>query len=810
MSAEKHDSTPQDSGKELPAHYDPHEAEPRVQRFWQEQGIHKFDEKDTEREVYSVDTPPPTVSGKMHLGHSFSYAQQDYVVRFQRMRGKNVFYPFGTDDNGLPTDRLVEKTKNIRSKDFSRSEYRKICLAFVKENKPSFVADWVRLGMSCDFDITYSTIDEHCQRTGQKSFLDLYKKGLLYREETPVAWCPTCQTAIAQAEFDNVEMTSHFSDIVFKSEKGEDLVIATTRPELIPACVALFAHPKDARYAHLKGKHANVPLFNYEVPVLFDETADPERGTGLMMCCTFGDKDDVDKWYRFKLPLRVVFTPDGRMNSLAPGFEGLKIKEARAKISEALKAQGLLLAQKPITHAVNVHERCTTEIEFLKTPQWFIRVLDHKEELLAAADQIRWYPEHMKVRYLHWVQNLNWDWCISRQRFYGVPFPVWYTKSGEIVLPDENQLPVDPFIDRPKGFAEKGTAADELVPETDVFDTWMVSSISPQVALDWAEPSSRMRLYPMSLRPQAHDIIRTWAFYTITKGIYHQQRAPWKDIVISGHVLDPKGQKMSKSKGNVIAPQDVISKYSADALRFWAAGVKLGDDLPYMEKDLQTGQKTVTKLWNATRFAIMHLQDYCGFEGELSVMDRWLLSKFNRVVRDCTDSFEQYEYSKTKLEAEKFFWQTLCDNYLEIAKDRLYTPEKYGEGTLSAQHTLYSVTLGVLKLFAPIMPHITEELYQTFYRKHDGATSIHVSRWPDYRPELEDIEAERIGDEFVKVLAAVRKFKSERKLSMKAPLSKLIITTELDLSLVEEELLAVTGAATLEHRKGEFGIEIRD
>ena len=417
--------------KKTSERYDPHEAEPRWQRYWEEHGIYRFDEK-SKAEVYSIDTPPPTVSGKMHLGHSFSYAQQDYIVRYQRMRGKNVFYPFGTDDNGLPTDKLVEKTKKIRSKDYSRDEYRTICLEFVNENKPAFVADWKRLGMSCDFTISYSTIDPHSQKTGQKSFLDLYKKGLLYQAETPVTWCPTCQTAIAQAEFENIDLTSNFNDIIFKCE-DKDLVIATTRPELIPACVALFAHPADKRYTHLKGKSATVPLFNYEVPILFDAVADPERGTGLMMCCTFGDKDDVDKWYRYKLPLRVVLTPDGKLNEhTTKKYEGLTIKDGRQRIIDDLKAAGLLLRQQPITHAVNVHERCGTEIEFMKTRQWFIRVLDHKEELLAAADTIRWFPEHMKVRYQHWVENLNWDWCISRQRFYGVPFPAWHAKDGTI------------------------------------------------------------------------------------------------------------------------------------------------------------------------------------------------------------------------------------------------------------------------------------------------------------------------------------------------------------------------------------------
>ncbi len=786
---------------DLPKRYDPSEAEPRLQGFWQEKRIYAFNEGG-EGEVFSVDTPPPTVSGRMHLGHSFSYAQQDYCVRFQRMRGKRVLYPFGTDDNGLPTERLVEKKRGVRAGEMKREGFRKLCLSFVKEELPAFTADWIRLGMSCDFSRPYSTIDEHSQRVGQHSFIDLYKKGLIYRRETPVAWCPTCQTAIAQAEFENVELTSHFNDVIFRCS-GKELVISTTRPELIPACVALFAHPDDPRYRELRGKFAIVPLFNYDVPILFDESVDREKGTGLMMVCTFGDKEDIDKWYRYKLPLRIILTRDGRLNEQAPGYEGLPIKEARAKIITELREQGLLVRQEKITHAVNVHERCSTEIEFLKTKQWFINVLDKKEELLEAADRIRWFPEHMKSRYRHWVENLNWDWCISRQRSYGVPIPVWYTSEGEVVLPSEEELPVDPTGQRPKGRED-----EELTPETDVFDTWMISSVTPQIVLDWKGGEERMNLYPMSLRPQAHDIIRTWAFYTIVKGVYHHGKPPWKDIVISGHVLDPKGEKMSKSKGNVIHPQDVIAKYSADALRFWAASVKLGDDLPYMEKDVRTGQRTITKLWNATRFAITHLGDYQGFEGELALLDRWLLSRFTRILKECTDHFERYEYSKTKFEAEQFFWNTFCDNYLELVKDRLYAPEKYGEQTLSAKHTLYSVTLGILKLFAPIMPHVTEELYQLYFKKIDGAESVHVSKWPEYREELIDEEAEAVGDEVVRILQAVRKFKSERNLSLKAPLKKVVVRTELDLRLVEQELLAATRAETLESKKGGFDITI--
>lgn len=794
--------------KPKPPRYDPKEAEPKWQQYWTENKIFTFDEADNSKEVYSVDTPPPTVSGKMHLGHAFSYAHEDFVVRFQRMRGKNVFYPFGTDDNGLASDKLVEKTKKVRSKDFTRDEYRKFALETIKELKSDFINDWRVLGMSCDFNTTYSTIDPHCQRTGQKSFLDLYKKGLIFRQETPISWCPQCMTAIAQAEFENVDMKSHFNDIVFTCG-GKELVIATTRPELLPACVALCHHPDDKRYANLKGKFAKVPLFDYEVPILSDETVALDKGTGLMMVCTFGDKEDIEKWHKYSLPLKIVLTDNGLMNKEAQKYEGLKITEARKQIIADLKESGQLIRQEEITHAVNVHERCGTEVEFLKKAQWYIKILDNKQKLLKAADDIAWYPKHMKVRYEHWVENLNWDWCISRQRFYGVPFPVWHAPNGEIVVAEENELPIDPLVSKPQSY--KGDAS-KLVPETDVMDTWNISSVSPQIALDWAGDGqgvkNGMKNFPMSLRPQAHDIIRTWAFYTITKGIYHHNTIPWKNIMISGHVLDPKGQKMSKSKGNVIAPQEVICAYSADALRFWAAGVKLGDDLPYMEKDVQTGQKTITKLFNASRFSLMHLEDFEGYAGELEVIDRWLLSKMHRVIKEATDAFEQYEYSKTRLLVDKFFWQTYCDQYLELAKTRLYNTEEFPEARASGQFALHTALGAILKMLAPIMPHITEEIYQQYHAKQEGKISIHVSEWPVFDETMIDEGAEAIGDEVVKVVEAVRKFKSDKQISLRTPLKKLVVTSELDLSGAEADIISVTKTESFEHKKGPFNVEI--
>jgi valyl-tRNA synthetase len=643
--------------------------------------------------------------------------------------------------------------------------------------------------------------------------LNLYKKGLIYQEESPVSWCPKCQTAIAQAEFENVDMTSHFSDIVFK-HGGEDLVISTTRPELIPACVALAVHPDDERYKKFHGKFAGVPLFDYDVPIIVDSSVAVDKGTGLMMVCTFGDKEDVEKWYKHKLPLKVVITPDGKMNDKAGKYEGLSLHDARKEILKDLELGGMLLNQKDISHAVNVHDKCGTEIEILKTKQWFVNILKHKEELIEAADKITWYPEHMKTRYIHWVENLNWDWCISRQRHYGVPIPVWYKgKEGEnkeIIVADESKLPIDPLQDEIKG-AE---------PETDVFDTWMTSSLTPQIALDRVGDKGWKNNFPMNLRPQAHDIIRTWAFYTITKAIYEDNDVPWKDIVISGHALDPKGKKMSKSKGNVVDPLKVMDQFGSDALRFWAAGSKLGEDLPYQEKDLVTGKKMVTKLWNASKFCLMHLSEFeVDSTPELLIMDRWLLAKLHRMIKSCTEDFDRYEYSKTKAETEKFFWNTFCDNYLEIAKDRLYKSDKVGQhATDSARYTLYHSLLAQLKLIAPIMPHITEEIFQMYYAEKmkgysDGGkksfVSIHNTSWPEWKESMFDPEAEKVGDTAVEIVGMVRRDKSEKNLSLKTPIKELFVRVDKELihglSHALEDLMATTKAEEIIFEDGKEG-----
>ncbi|PIN85995.1 valine--tRNA ligase [Candidatus Woesearchaeota archaeon CG10_big_fil_rev_8_21_14_0_10_44_13] len=778
--------------------YDPLKEELKIESFWEKEKIYKFDPL-SKKKIFSIDTPPPTVSGKMHIGHAFSYSQQDFIARYKRMRGFNVFYPFGTDDNGLATIRLVESMKKVKGTMMGRDEFINLTLEVLSEVRPKYISDWKRIGTSADFSIYYTTIDNHCRKISQKSFIDIYKAGREYRKEAPTLWCPECQTAIAQVEMEDREFESFFNDIVFKLEDGSDLIIATTRPELLPACVAIFAHPDDKRYRKLFGKKAKVPLFNHEVPILPDEKADPEKGTGAVMCCTFGDQTDMEWYYKHKLPLKVAITKDGRMNELAPGYEEKTIKEARKAIIEDLKNHKLLLSQTPIKHAVNVHERCGTPVEILQTNQWFIRYLDLRDKFMEAGNRLNWYPDHMKNRYDNWIKGLQWDWCISRQRHFGIPIPVWYcSKCGEVILPDESQLPVDPVKDKPKKKCKCGSS--EFEPESDVLDTWATSSLSPQIAASLF-PDMYDKLYPMDLRPQAHDIITFWLFNTLVKSQMQNNINPWKDVMISGWALDPHGKKMSKSKGNVVEPQAVIAKYGADCLRFWASGSKLGEDLPYQEKDLVTGKKMITKLWNASKFAMMHIADYRCRKMDLKSIrpiDLWVLTKFNNIVKECTEYFDGYEYSKTKAEAEKFFWQILCDNYLEIIKDRIYNPARYSKEDIeSAKFTLYTSLLGVLKLMAPIMPYITESIYHLHFAKLEGVKSIHVSKWPEPDPGLIDGKAEKAGDLLVDILAVVRKEKSAKQVSLKTPVKLTIDIKAEDRKLLEivlDDLKAASNA----------------
>jgi valyl-tRNA synthetase len=792
--------------REKSAPYNPKEAEKKWQEYWEKNNIYKFD-PDSDKEIYSIDTPPPTLSGSMHIGHSFSYSQTDFIARFQRMNGKNVFYPFGTDDNGIATERLMEKMNKIKATSMSRPEFTQLCLTTLEKIRPDFVQDWKNLAISCDFSIFYSTINDHCRRISQKSFIDLYKAGREYRKDAPALYCPECQTAVSQVECDDKDIDSFFNEVIFKIE-DEDVIIATTRPEYLPACVAVFYHPEDKRYQKYEGKKAKVPLFDFEVPILADKRVDPEKGTGIVMCCTFGDQTDMEWYYAYNLELKTLLTKDGKITDIGKKYAGMKVHDARKEIIEELKGTGLLIKQTKITHPVKTHERCGTEIEIIHSKQWFIKYLDLKEEILDWGAKLNWYPKHMKIRYDNWIKGLQWDWLISRQRFHGITFPVWYCKEcDEVILADESQLPIDPMKDMPLTKKCPKCGCTEFIPEKDVFDTWATSSLTPQITIELMKGTNAYdKLYPMTIRPQAHDIITFWLFNTVVKSQLHSNINPWRDVVISGHALDPNRNKMSKSKGNTIKPQEMVEKYSADALRYWAAGSKLGDDLPFQEKDLITGMKTITKLWNVSKFALNHLEGYKNKKPEKTeAIDRWMLSKLNRMIKESTETFARYEYSRTKSEVDKFFWQILCDNYLEFIKHRLYNPTEYPEDAVqSAKYTLYKVVLASIKLFAPIMPHITEEIYHLQFSKHEHCNSIHLSHWPTYDANLIDKKAEKVGDLVVYAATQARKAKSEKALSLKAPIKHMLLKAKLskdEFEQIRQTIMTATGTEKLEYEE---------
>jgi len=755
---------------------DLHEMEKKWQRHWEKEKVYKFDRK-SKKPVYSIDTPPPTVSGTMHMGHAFAFTQQDFIARYKKMSGFNVFHPIGFDNNGLATALMVEKKKGIKSKNYTREEFIKIVLEGTAEEEKKMRAAFESIGLSLDWSLLYRTIDELARKTAQYSFLDLYKQDRLYQKDAPTMWCPSCETAVAQAELEDKEIESAFNDIVFKTEEGKEIVIATTRPELLPSCVAVFVHPTDKRYKSLVGKKLKVPLFDLRVPVKEDLRADPEKGTGVVMCCTFGDQTDMEWYYAHKLPLRMSIAKDGRMNELADKYKGMKLVEARKAITEDLKKEGLLKGQKPIKHAVNVHERCKTEMEILPSLQWFVKYLDLRDEYVIKAEALQWVPSFMKARYDNWIKGLQWDWSISRQRHYGVPFPVWYCKKCKhVILAEEKDLPVDPLKDKPKKKCKCGSS--DFVGEKDTLDTWFTSSLTPQINCKWVEDKKFFgKMFPMDLRPQGHDIIALWAFNTVVKALFHQQQLPWKTITINGWALDPKGKKMSKSLGNVIRPEEMVGKYCADALRYWAGLPILGEDVPFMEKEMVAGKKFITKIINASRFVEMATKGVKPAKidkKDLLPEDRAILSKLNRLIKESTQAFERYEFSKCLNPTRNFFWLQFADFYIEEVKTRVYN-KKDKSGKVAAA-VLQDVLWKTVLLLAPFLSHTTEEIAQTYFKKKLKGKSIHLEQWPVFDEKLIDEKAEAVGDLINQVIAEIRKKKSEARKPLNTPVKKAVLT----------------------------------
>lgn len=758
--------------------YNSLEKEEKWLNYWKENKIYDF--KIDNREVYSIDTPPPTVNGKIHIGHIFSYSQAEMIARYKRLRGYNVFYPFGFDDNGLPSERLVEKEQGKKAHEIGREEFSKLCYETTDKYEEEFQDLFSRLGVSTDWNMCYKTVSPTTIKISQNSFLDLIEKGHCYHKESPALWCNECLTSIAQAELETKTIKTTFNYVYFETvEDKEKFVIATTRPELMPAIVCVFVNPNDEKNNHLIGKTAHIPVIDVEVPIMADEKVAIDKGTGIVMCCTFGDQTDIEWWKKYNLPLKYIFTDDGKIIDSVPNYGGLKIKEARKQIIEDLQSKGYIVKIEELEHEVQTHERCGKEVEYTVMNQWFIDIMNHKEDFLRIGDEINWYPAHMKNRYEEWVNNVAWDWCISRQRYFGVPFPVWYCKEcGEPIFATKDQLPVNPLTDKPSINECLHCGSKEFMPETDVMDTWATSSVTPLINMKYGENDNyESILKPMSLRSNASEIIRTWDFYTIVKSYYHFGIRPWNNVMISGFVMANKGEKISKSKGNSkVEPIDLIKNYSADVVRYWAASGRLGTDITFSEETLLRGKKLINKIWNVSKFIEMHLEDYQDKEfEEFEYIDKWILGNFIKMEKEYLKYLDNYEIGLGLNILEKFFWN-FCDNYIEIVKHRLYRPEEFGQkARYSGQKTIYILLYKLLQDFSIFFPYITEEIYSEIY--HDK-NSIHITEIKNleycFENELKN------GDLINEIISAVRGEKSNQNVSLKTSVK------ELDLSCSEE------------------------
>ena len=787
---------------------------------WVQNKTFAFDKTAAKENVYSIDTPPPTVSGSLHVGHVFSYTHTDLIARYQRMTGKKVFYPIGWDDNGLPTERRVQNYFGVRCEPtlpfdakfvapsepsekqipISRKNFVELCEKLTLEDEKVFESLFQTLGLSIDWNYTYQTIDKRARTVSQRAFLRNLKRGEAYQAEAPTLWDVTFRTAVAQAELEDRERPGAFHKIGFKKQNGENVYIETTRPELLPSCVALVANPDDDRYKELFGKTVITPLFGVEVPVVAHQLADPEKGSGIAMICTFGDLTDVIWWREFDLPTRGLIGWDGRIVAENPEwlttdkakqtFEkivGKTSHTAREVLVAELKESGDLVGDpKPITHAVKFFEKGDKPLEIVTTRQWYIRNGGRDQELrtklLKRGSELKWHPEYMKVRYENWVEGLNGDWLISRQRFFGVPLPLWYKLDADgnpdyeqIIVPEENQLPIDPQSEAPVGFDEsQRNKPNGFMGDPDVMDTWATSSLTPQIAGSWELDNDLFNLiFPMDLRPQSHEIIRTWLFSTVVRSHLEENSLPWKNASISGWILDPDRKKMSKSKGNVVTPIDLLEEYGSDAVRYWAAMGRPGTDTAFDTGQMKIGKRLAIKLLNASKFSLSLNATLNNADVTQSV-DHALLNKLAQVVETATTSFEKYDYTRALEVAETFFW-AFTDDYVELVKERTYGNQ--GEAAAnSARAALGITTHTLLKLFAPFIPFVTEEVWSWW---QEG--SIHLQSWPK---SSEIITNKSTGIDALNnvtwILSEVRKVKTENKQSMKAEVKTLEIWAKAD------------------------------
>ena len=796
------------------------ESEPKWQNFWQENHINEY-EKWSSKPTFSLDTPPPTVSGKLHIGHISSYTQAEIIARYKRMKGFNVYYPMGFDNNWIPTEQLVEKDLKINIKEMERKDFIKKCLETNEKYVEIYKNLWTRMWLSVDWTKCYSTIQLSTQQLVQKEFVKLYKKWEIISKDFPALRCTKLQATIAQAETEEKEFNEFFNDIEFTLDDGTKLVIATTRPELLPACKAVFAHPDDERYQPYFGHKITTPLGD-TVPLLPDDKAKIDKGTGLVMCCSYWDEVDVYRFQKHELEPKICIDRYGRMiNTWLPEIDGLKVEEAREKMMEILTEKWVVRARTPIIQSKAISERWKVPVEILPVHQWFVRILDKKDILLAQNDKMNWYPNFMKKRSNDWIENLHWDWNISRNRKFWIPIPVWYdVNTNEIILPSEEQLgrgPVDPSVDLPDGYT-----ADQVKWETLVLDTWFTSGLSPLINKKMLERDGfdTTNFFPMDLRPQAHDIIRTWLLYTTLHSYLRENDVPFKNVMISGFVMAQKWEKFSKSKWNAkFDPETLIDQWWADAVRYWAAGWQLGKDMLFEENEFKNWQKLVTKLWNAASFVGMLTEWFnpkADFDtSTLLETDKWIIARANETIKKMSEYLDNFEYGLAKIAFEDFFWHDLCDNYLELVKVRLYKPELFENWEvkkLAWQWTLYNVLFSTLKMIAPYLPHITEEIYQNQFKDFANEISIHKCTFPT---EILNIDnPEKVIAEFEKVsevIEAVRRFKTESQISMWTALEKIVIyCSEEDkqsIELFEDDVLWVTKADTIEWKAWDLTVD---
>lgn len=765
--------------KILPKEFDILAIERKWQRLWEEMGIYRFDWTDYNRPTFSIDTPPPYPSGEFHMGNVLNWTYFDIVARYKRMKGYNVFFPQGWDCHGLGIEVQVEKEHKIRKRDLPPDKFRSLCMQLVEKYIAMMKEGIVKLGCSIDWTTEYRTMDPDYWRRTQLSFILLYKKGLMYRGTHPVNWCPRCETAIADAEVDYEERKGRLHYIRFPLEEGGHLLIATTRPEFIPACVAVAVNPTDARYNKYIGKRIRIPIVDRLVKVIPEYDVDPSFGTGVVMICTYGDKEDVKIVKRHGLSVINLLTDNGRINDNGGRYCGLTIEEAKKAIVHDLQDMGLLEKIEEITQEVGLCERCKTPIEIMERKQWFMKTRLLTNDVVKVANEITWYPEHMKNRLIDWACSLDWDWVVSRQRVFATPIPVWYCKNcGEIIPAQEDWVPIDPKLENPKIEKCPKCGGSEFIPEQDVFDTWMDSSITCAVHAGWPDRHDWHRLFPADIHPSGVDIIRTWAYYLVVRHLALFGEKPFKSCLINGMVLGSDGRKMSKSLKNYVATTEVLDKYGADAARQWAAGGgAVGSDIPFRWPDVEYGRRFLTKLWNAARFVSSQLQDYMpGDSFELQTLDRWIISKTEKATKKVNEALERCQFNVALEEIRNLTWHIFCDQYLEAVKDRLYRPEIYGQAKRkAAQYTLYSVLYRILQLLAPITPHITEEIYQRLYAEYIGKKSIHLTQWPEVDQSKIDEESEKQGDLIVALISEIRREKAEKRKPLNMTIPRVVI-----------------------------------